>query len=68
MDSIAQVKYLSQFLDTHLLSHLLQHNAPVETAKLVQQIKAKHHSAPQEVAQQLEQDASTKAQKLLTLL
>jgi hypothetical protein len=43
------------------LSHLLQHNAPAETAKLVQQIKAKHLGASAEDAQQAEQAAAAKA-------
>ena len=41
MDPAAQLKYISPFLDTHLLHHLLLKNAPAESAQLREQIKAK---------------------------
>ena len=68
MDSASQLKYISPFLDTHLLHHLLLKNAPNESLQLREQIKAKQLSADKPEAARQETAAFQKAEKLLTLL
>jgi len=68
MDPQAQLKYLAPFLDTHLMHHLLEHNAPDSTVELRKQLKAKQIGANKAEAVKVEAAAAAKAQKLVTLL
>lgn len=68
MDPSAQLKYLAPFLDTHLLHHLLKHNAATQTTELRNQLKAKQLGANKVEALKQEAAAAAKAQKLVTLL
>ena len=54
MEPASQLKYITPFLDTHLLHHLLLKNAPAESANLREQIKAKQLNADKTEAAQLE--------------
>lgn len=68
MDAPAQLKYLAQYLDPHLLHHLLARNAPSQSESIRSQLKASFPSANEAQASKREQEASAKAQKLMTLL
>jgi hypothetical protein len=59
---------LAQFLDPHLLNYVLKLNVPNESAQVRNQLKLKFLSANEQEASLKEQEALSKAQKLLTLL
>jgi hypothetical protein len=61
MDAASQLKNLAPFLDTHLLYHLLKHNATTQSVELRNQIKAKWLSANKTQAATLETNAAAKA-------
>ena len=51
MDAKTQLKYLAPFLDTHLMHHLLKHNANAQSVELRNQLKAKQLGANKVLAQ-----------------
>ena len=69
MDAPSQLKYLAQYLDPHLLYHLLSHNIPSQSEAIRSQLKASFSSHQNEAqATKREQESLQKAQKLMTLL